>query len=363
MLVDKIIIADDFLNENESQIIDIDNVHELEMMKSLGLPTEFRTKPKKKFKRFDRGIKTNEEDYLCIDDQQYFEVNNDAQLDNQETDDMKCEDVEKGDIDKDVKKEDVKKEDVEKEDVEKEDAEKEDSEKKDSEKKDSEKIPKRVAHCNMSRSKYWQQRYRLFSRFDEGIKLDDESWYSVTPEGIAKHIAERCHRTSPCIIIDAFCGAGGNTIQFALNYNVFVIAIDIDPNKIELCKNNAKVYGVADRIEFIVGDYIKLAESNSLKGDVVFLSPPWGGPKYKNERQYKLDMMNPNGKDIFKVTENKITSNIAFLLPRNFDRNELSQLTHRVEVERNICVHRSRLNKKKVKTVTAYFGDLINDKD
>lgn len=37
-------------------------------------------------------------------------------------------------------------------------------------------------------------------------------WYSVTPEKIAKHIAER----SACgIVVDGFCGAGGNTIQFA----------------------------------------------------------------------------------------------------------------------------------------------------
>lgn len=34
-----------------------------------------------------------------------------------------------------------------------------------------------------------------------------------------------------------------------------VIAIDIDPAKIELAKHNASVYGVADRIEFIVGDF------------------------------------------------------------------------------------------------------------
>jgi hypothetical protein len=38
---------------------------------------------------------------------------------------------------------------------------------------------------------YWAQRYRLFSRYDEGIQLDEESWYSVTPEKIAEHIAER----------------------------------------------------------------------------------------------------------------------------------------------------------------------------
>jgi len=40
-----------------------------------------------------------------------------------------------------------------------------------------------------------------------------ESWYSVTPEVISRMIAKRC----TCdLIIDGFCGAGGNTIQFAL---------------------------------------------------------------------------------------------------------------------------------------------------
>lgn len=39
-----------------------------------------------------------------------------------------------------------------------------------------------------------------------------ESWYSVTPEIISSHIAERC---SCFVIVDPFCGAGGNVIQFA----------------------------------------------------------------------------------------------------------------------------------------------------
>lgn len=43
-----------------------------------------------------------------------------------------------------------------------------------------------------------------------------ESWFSVTPEEIAKHVAERCRCD---VIIDAFCGAGGNTIQFAFTCN------------------------------------------------------------------------------------------------------------------------------------------------
>ncbi len=39
-----------------------------------------------------------------------------------------------------------------------------------------------------------------------------EGWFSVTPEKIARHIAKRCRCD---VIVDAFCGVGGNTIQFA----------------------------------------------------------------------------------------------------------------------------------------------------
>jgi len=41
-------------------------------------------------------------------------------------------------------------------------------------------------------------------------------WYSVTPEMLAEHIASRVQEISPtCTVVDAFCGVGGNTIQFA----------------------------------------------------------------------------------------------------------------------------------------------------
>ena len=56
------------------------------------------------------------------------------------------------------------------------------------------------------------QRHRLFSRYSEGCLLDEEGWFSVTPEAIADQIAERCRCST---IIDAFCGVGGNAIAFA----------------------------------------------------------------------------------------------------------------------------------------------------
>lgn len=60
------------------------------------------------------------------------------------------------------------------------------------------------------------QRFRYFSRFDEGCLLDEEGWYSVTPEKIADQIAERCRCET---ILDPFCGVGGNAIAFAKTCN------------------------------------------------------------------------------------------------------------------------------------------------
>ena len=38
-----------------------------------------------------------------------------------------------------------------------------------------------------------------------------------------------------------------------------MIAIDIDPVKLHCARHNARIYGVEDRIEFIQGDFFKLA--------------------------------------------------------------------------------------------------------
>ena len=64
-------------------------------------------------------------------------------------------------------------------------------------------------------ARFWKKRYYLFSKYDRGIKIDDESWYSVTPEPMAKHIAQRVvdrFGTGTANVLDAFCGVGGNAI-------------------------------------------------------------------------------------------------------------------------------------------------------
>lgn len=95
-----------------------------------------------------------------------------------------------------------------------------------------------------------------------------------------------------------------------------MIAIDIDPNKIKIARHNAGIYGVEDRIEFIVGDFLQLAPH--LVADVVFLSPPWGGPDYIKKKVFDLESILPpiGGTNIFKAAK-EITQHVAYYLPKN----------------------------------------------
>lgn len=60
--------------------------------------------------------------------------------------------------------------------------------------------------------RYWDLRYELFSRFDEGIELDREGLYSATAEADALDMADRVPGKR---VLDAFGGVGGNAIGFA----------------------------------------------------------------------------------------------------------------------------------------------------
>eukprot|EP00004_Rigifila_ramosa_P020566 TRINITY_DN5345_c0_g1_i3.p1 TRINITY_DN5345_c0_g1~~TRINITY_DN5345_c0_g1_i3.p1 ORF type:complete len:452 (-),score=108.63 TRINITY_DN5345_c0_g1_i3:17-1372(-) len=132
-------------------------------------------------------------------------------------------------------------------------------------------------------AKYWKRRYSLWSRFDEGVWMDRDMWFSVSPEEVAKHTAERM---SCGLVVDGFCGAGGNSIQLAATCQ-HVVAIDIDPLKIKQAKHNAEIYGVADKITFLVGDFFEIAPQYIGQADAVFMSPPWGGTEYRTQTKSK----------------------------------------------------------------------------
>ncbi|KAL7641370.1 UNVERIFIED_CONTAM: hypothetical protein RMT77_008509 [Armadillidium vulgare] len=196
-------------------------------------------------------------------------------------------------------------------------------------------------------TKYWIQRYRLFLRYDD-IKLDYESWFSVTPEMVAEHQAYRCACDT---VVDAFCGAGSNTIQLALTCN-HVIAIDIDPKVIEIARHNAHVYGVEDRIKFIQGDFFQLA--SSLKADAVMLSPPWGGVNYDKETYDVFTLGGTMNCKLLIETARKVSEDIALYLPKS---SNLLQVIELAGANGKVDIEFHYISTKK-KAITAYYGSL-----
>ena len=64
--------------------------------------------------------------------------------------------------------------------------------------------------------KFWKRRYALFEKFDEGIYLSSELWYSVTAESIAKYTANLFRNLLPNATSGLDLCCGGEEILFNL---------------------------------------------------------------------------------------------------------------------------------------------------
>ena len=186
-------------------------------------------------------------------------------------------------------------------------------------------------------------------------------WWSVTPEIIAEYTAKLAKK---CTVIDGFCGSGGNVIQFS-KYCSKVYAIDIDPKKIEICKNNCKVYNCENNIYFIECDFLKIEEYKPIKvkADYIFLSPPWGGINYKNSDVYSIKAsMNPDISEIIKVCL-RITKYIMFYIPRTLMLEELFEIISAINGKKRLFfdVHILK-SANKIKALLIIFGYDIDKK-
>lgn len=167
-------------------------------------------------------------------------------------------------------------------------------------------------------SNYFNKREFLFSKFQEGIQIDTESLCTVTPEPIAKYIATRCSKFP--IILDAFAGVGGNSIQFAL-HSQKVHAVELDSVRCKYLLHNAGIYGVADKIEVFNGDFL---EFGSIKADASFISPPWGGIEY-SRRSFDLMSIIPSFPQTLKNALDS-SPNLILMLPKSISIKQLTMM-------------------------------------
>jgi hypothetical protein len=177
--------------------------------------------------------------------------------------------------------------------------------------------------------KYWDQRFRLLSKWDRGCVLDAESWYSITPEPIACWLVQRCVTALRAFgptcdkplgnCFDMFSGCGGCTLQLARESR-HVFAVDLDPTKAEMARHNTAIYypgarsdqckqSTAGNCTFITDDVYNVLNSlpdvpaNAAEpapdtcADLIVLSPPWGGPEYIESSIFDLSTL-PSGSGV-----------------------------------------------------------------
>jgi trimethylguanosine synthase len=143
-----------------------------------------------------------------------------------------------------------------------------------------------------------------------------------------------------------------------------VFACDTDKERISMALHNARVYNVREAVSFVHDDALNVMKKTIFKGecspfssrkvDMIFLSPPWGGPEYRTAETFDLGSILVSGVTLIHVLNIalKLCRNVALFLPRNTDLQSLAaQLTVPFKAEREYV-------NGKQKSLTLYFGKL-----
>ncbi|SCU95474.1 LAME_0F12288g1_1 [Lachancea meyersii CBS 8951] len=210
-------------------------------------------------------------------------------------------------------------------------------------KDDAYRIEPDVKVTDRSIFKYWKTRHRLFSRMQtKDLYMTRELWFSVTPESLAKFAARFIKSCLPDaqVVLDVYCGGGGNTIQFA-QYFQKVYGVDSSLEHLYCTYRNAQAYNVEDRIWLKYGDWPTMSRKGrfeKLQIDCVFSSPPWGGPQYLNSELYDLEnALQPRGLRETLQGLLRVSENVVMFLPRNSDLGQVSQVTRELLGNEALC--------------------------
>jgi 16S rRNA G966 N2-methylase RsmD len=158
----------------------------------------------------------------------------------------------------------------------------------------------------------------------------DEVWNNTSPSQKLKLLT----------ITDITAGVGGNVINFSKHFKQ-VNAIEIDRIRYEYLKNNCAQYK-CDNVNFYLGNsmgYYNGNPSGSLKQDVIFFDPPWGGTSYKNYKRLRLFFDGNSIESICSILL-KYSIFVVIKLPINYDVGYLFEQLYHYNI---ICHHVNRM--------------------
>jgi predicted RNA methylase len=170
------------------------------------------------------------------------------------------------------------------------------------------------------------------------LQIDKESVYSITSPkqmrpilNLAREITDS--DLSGLTITDATANVGGSTLGF-LPFVKAINSVEMNPQKFEMLQNNVNIYPGSEKVRFILSDFTSIM--SSLKQDLVFVDPPWGGMSYKNAKNINLKLGEMDmGQIAVKLFDNAAPVYIIYKLPKNYDMrvfDKMGTLGHSMKV-------------------------------
>lgn len=126
------------------------------------------------------------------------------------------------------------------------------------------------------------------------LQVDETGLFSVASSKYAKAFVNFLlrHADDCCrIALDLTASVGGLTLALAKQPRIdHVVAIEIDPHRSELCRQNMLTHQVSHKVEVRVHDSYQIIpdlsyELKEHKEIIIVLDPPWGGIYYKENPQ------------------------------------------------------------------------------
>ena len=166
----------------------------------------------------------------------------------------------------------------------------------------------------------------------QNLKSDLEGSYSLSHKDDADKLSILLKdKYGDIKIMDATSGIGGNSISFGLNFTN-VISIELDPTRFPLLKENLERYKVNNTT--INGNFL---EYLNMDYDLIFIDPPWGGPKYKLEKSINIIINNNNLREITKKLKEK-EKIVVWKLPFNYNLNDFKNFNYQIHKIKNYLI-------------------------
>lgn len=159
------------------------------------------------------------------------------------------------------------------------------------------------------------------------LQYDEEGLYSTTEQRNATVMTEilgdtvwlHAHRPFAQLdVVDATAGIGGNTLSFARHCRK-VHAFELNFERWRMLRANVELLQLGPKVSCYHGDFVTYLKVGYFRDQTVFfIDPPWGGTKYRRERELALSLSGVPLHRVVNLLPHSRETTVGLKVPLNF---------------------------------------------